>query len=342
MTIVRTKTPVRENVWLRMMLLAPTGGGKTLGALEIASKLFDGALPVYGLDTEHGRMRLYLDRYKLAELFELEGNYAPEEYIKVIDIVEQEAPGAILLIDSISHEWMGAGGILPMADRFGDWKVVRPKHNAFIDRMMGAQLHIIVCCRAKMKWEVGEEERAGGGKPKQTITKLGLGPVQSDDIIYEFDILGSIDVATHDCTFSNRCEPLVDKTFSLWPGDFVASTITEWLSEGEAPTPPEAAPKEAISELVTMLLDEGHTAERIEARFQEVRKLNRGVLPPAYIAEATEKAAARLAAKTAAEQPAESPLQAALEAAQAEHAELVAEVEAAEDREKTHDAADHQ
>lgn len=297
MTITRTKAPKRENVWLRKMLLGPTGAGKTLGALEIGSKLFGGSLPLYGLDTEHGRMRLYLDRYKMDELFELAGDFSPERFTQVIQTVEKEAPGAVLIIDSVSHEWMGQNGILSQADRFGDWKTVRPKHNAFVESMLAAQLHIIVCCRAKMKWEVGEEERPGGGKPKQTITKLGLGPVQSDDIIYEFDILGSIDVATHDCTFSNRCELLVDKTFSLMPGDEVADIITRWLSEGEPVAPPEAAEQVAVENLFNLLIEDGHEAEVISARFDEVKRLNRGVLTPEYVADATVKAQGRLAAK---------------------------------------------
>lgn len=322
MSVTRTKKPKRENVWLRKMLLGPTGAGKTLGALEIGSKLFGGSLPLYGLDTEHGRMRLYLDRYEMDELFELEGDFAPERFTQVIQTIEKEAPGAVLVIDSISHEWIGQGGILNQADRFGDWKTVRPKHNAFVESMLAAQLHIIVCCRAKMKWEVGEEERPGGGKPKQTITKLGLGPVQSDDIIYEFDILGSIDVATHDCTFSNRCELLVDKTFSLVPGDEVAEIITRWLSEGEPVAPPEAADPLAVEQLFALLIEDGHEAEVIAGRFDEVKRLNKGVLPPEYVVEATNKTIERLAAKLDRETE-----QAAL---------------ADQDRERANDASGHQ
>ena len=48
----------RENIWLRMLVSGPTGSGKSLGALAIASTIFDGVLPVCAIDTEHERLLL--------------------------------------------------------------------------------------------------------------------------------------------------------------------------------------------------------------------------------------------------------------------------------------------
>lgn len=278
---------VRENVRLRMALIGPSGAGKTSGALEVATNLFGGELNVFGADTEHGRMRLYADRYKFKHA-EMVDDFSPESFIRVIDSAER-AGADILVIDSMSHEWMGKGGVLQLADRFGDWKQIRPRHTEFIERMLASQLHIICCIRSKMKYEVSTEARPGGDGERQRIEKLGLGPVQDDAIIYEFDVVGDIDAQTHLTTFTNRCDPLVDTTRSLHPGKEVADILTEWMSEGRPPEPPPAATDEAVTELVAMLTELDYTAEKIESGLAIARSANRGQLHPDYVSEQAAK-----------------------------------------------------
>lgn len=281
----------RENVWLRAMLMGPTGAGKTKAALEIATKLFDGSLPVLLADSEHKRSKLYADQYAFRRR-DIHDDCSPEAYIRIVDDAEREYPGSVLIIDSISHEWVGPKGVLSEADRFGDWKTIRPRHNAFVERILDSQLHVIACCRSKMKYEVGEEEYQG--RTRQVIRKLGLGPIQDDTIPYEFDVVGALDPVSHECTFSNRCEPLVDTTRSLVPGDEVAEILTRWLSEGDPPPPPPVADPEAVEELRSLLLLEGHSAEFIEERFEAARQQNRGELHPDYVEQRLAKARARV------------------------------------------------
>lgn len=277
----------REQIRLRMALLAVSGAGKTRGALEVATNLFDGTLNVHLVDTEHGRSKLFADRYRFKRM-DLLADQSPDAFVRAID--SAEAAGAeALILDSVSHEWMGKNGVLSQADRFGDWKTIRPKHNDFIERILASPLHIIVCIRSKMKYAVKEEEdtRPNRTGTRQVIEKLGLGPIQDDQLIYEFDVVGDIDLDTHLATFTNRCDPLVGQTMSLVPGKEVAGILTDWLSKGEPPALPEPADEQDVDQLRQVLRDNGFDDEAIEQGFAKARARLGGVLTPEYVAETT-------------------------------------------------------
>lgn len=288
------KNVKREHVWLRAFFMGPTGSGKSRAALELASKLYGGELPIFLINTERGREKLYADRYDydLADLTE-EGDYSPESYEAALDMAERECPGGVYVVDSSSHEWIGSGGILQQADRFGDWKTVRPKHNRFVERLLATNAHLIVTCRAKMKYEVGEEEVQG--RKRQTITMLGVGPIQSDDLQYEFNLVARFDQSTKLATFSGHVDPLVNQTADLWDATEVAETLTGWLSSGAPPELPQAADEAAVAALTGLLAEFGIEEEKINERFSTERKKNRGVLSPEWVADQTKKAEQALA-----------------------------------------------
>lgn len=292
----------RDQVWGRINLIGPSGSGKSRGAFEIGSRLFAGTLPIVLINTEPNRGKLYADRFKLEALIELTGSYHPERFIEAIQAAEDIAPGGILILDSATHEWYGTDGVTQQASRLSDWAKARPLHQSFVDRLSIAQMHVIVCCRAKMKYDQSEVELPGGGK-RQTVTVLGVGPMQDGDFQYEFSLVGMFDQKSHEVEWSGHIDSLIDTTSNLvTDADEVAEAITGWLSEGEAPAPIEAATDEQIAALTASLAAEGFKPEVIEEKFTVARRANRGKLHPDYVASNLEKSVERLAAKAGGKQ----------------------------------------
>lgn len=303
----------REQQRLRGFLFGPTGSGKSRGALELATRLAQMLGVGVGLiNTEPGRGKLYADRYKLAGYIEMAdvGDYSPEAYTSALNLMESRLPGGIYILDSVSHEWMGRNGILQQADRFGDWKTVRPKHNDWAERLQRINGHLIVTVRAKMKYEVDEEEV--NGRKRQVVRPLGVGPIQSDDLQYDFNLVGQFEQQTHDVRWSGHVDQLVDTTTNFGDEEGAAKTVAalqEWLVRGNPPPElPEAASEDAIAELVAILTAKVKpggerliTDAMIEETFAVARRKNRGVLTAEYIAEQTEKQRPRAKAKDAAE-----------------------------------------
>lgn len=278
---------VREKVLLRMALIGPTGAGKTLGALTVATRI---GKRVAVLDTEHGRAKLFADRFAF-DHHEHRGDHAPERYIEALRAAVVGGYDAFV-IDSLSHEWVGDGGVLQLADRFGSWKDVRPRHNAMIEALASAPLHVIVTIRAKMKYLVEEEE--DGGRKRQRISKLGVGPVQDENLPYEFDVIGYVDHA-HAATFTNRCEALVSQSR---PVDAeTAEVIAAWLASGREPEPPEAASEQSVADMLDLIRRAwpAMTEEQVAERLETARAENRGALSPDYVRRTTERAIEELA-----------------------------------------------
>jgi len=90
---------------------------------------------------------------------------------------ESISPYRVLCIDSLSHFWIGKGGELDIVDRaarrmqnpnsFAAWKQVTPLHNALIDKIISAPLHILASMRAKTEWILDKDERTGKTVPRK-------------------------------------------------------------------------------------------------------------------------------------------------------------------------------
>lgn len=297
---------VRSQVWARVFFMAPTGGGKSRAAFELGSRLF-GGLPLTYINTERDREKIYADRFKFG-LIDLsrEGDFSPETFVDAFDLAEKHNPGGVIILDSASHEWMGANGVLNQADRFGDWKTVRPKHNAFVERILACNAHVIVCCRAKMKYEVTEEEVPGRSKPRQVVSMMGVGPIQDDGLQYEFNLVGRFEVETHECMLSGHVDALIGTVVDfVADADQVAETYTKWLSEGTPIEIPVAATSEEVELLVVSLLEEGIKQATIDEKFAARRREDRGVLSPEYVGDQHKKSVDRLKRKASAKAKAE-------------------------------------
>lgn len=241
MTFTRaTKTQAR----LRLGLIGPSGSGKTYSALGIASGLGE---KVALIDTERRSASKYADTF-LFDVMELE-SFEPERFIAAIKAAET-ANYDVLIIDSLSHAWMGKGGILELADTetkrsrsgnsFNVWREVTPKHNALVDTILRSSCHVIATLRTKTEYVIEKDERSGKSLPR----KVGLAPVQRDGLEYEFDIVGDLDSGDM-IIGKTRCS-LYAKAIIHEPGASMGKQLKSWLDSVPAPLP--VAPPPILSQ----------------------------------------------------------------------------------------------
>jgi len=219
--------------------------GKTYTALLLATALADGK-GVALIDTEHKSASKYADIFEF-DTSELE-TFHPQKYIDAIH--EAESAGyAVLVIDSLSHAWSGQGGLLEEKDKiarqkyggnsFSAWNDASALQNKLVNVILGAKLHIIATVRSKMDYVLEQND-----KGKQTPRKVGMAPVQRDDLPYEFDVFCSMEVDNTLIVDKSRC-PALSGAVIAKPDAAVAEILKEWLSGEPVPELPQAEANKA-------------------------------------------------------------------------------------------------
>lgn len=100
----------REKSSIRIGIMGPTFSGKTYSALLLARGLVGEKGRIAVVDCEGGEANLYADVTPFDSMT-LEPPYTPEKFIEAIEAAEAAGYNAVIL-DTISHEWAGEGGIL--------------------------------------------------------------------------------------------------------------------------------------------------------------------------------------------------------------------------------------
>jgi hypothetical protein len=224
----------------RIALAGPSGSGKTYTALAIATALSDGRVAL--LDTEHGSASKYADIFDFDAL-DMEAPFHPDRFVEAIRAAADGGYG-VLVLDSLSHAWNGAGGLLEVVDEiakrlrsansFAAWKDATPIQNRLVEAMLAAPLHIIATMRAKQEYVLEEVER--NGRKTMAPRKVGMAPVQRDSFEYEFDIFGEMTSDNELIISKTRCPSLAGKVF-MKPGAALANEIGAWLFDGVDPRP---------------------------------------------------------------------------------------------------------
>lgn len=238
------KKATKSAAKLRLALVGPSGSGKTYTALKIATAL---GKRVAVMDTEHGSASKYASEFDF-DVLEPE-SFAPQQYINSIEAAAN-AGYDVIVLDSLSHAWMGRDGALDQVDkaaaaakngdnRFTAWRNVTPQHNALIESIIRAGLHVVATMRVKTDY-VMEDYTDSRGNKKQKPVKVGLGAIQRDGLEYEFDVVADLDI-DHNLTISKTRCPALDGMQIHKPGQEVASKLLAWLSDGGEPK--QQAPK---------------------------------------------------------------------------------------------------
>lgn len=230
------KTSQRKSAKIRLSLQGPPGSGKSLSSLKIAQGLIGDLTKVCVVDSERGSANLYahLGPYYVLDLDE---PFTPEKYIEAIKLCENSGIECLIL-DSISHEWTGKGGILEIHEKttsamrvpnsFTAWASVTPRHQAFIDAILQSKCHVITTIRTKTEYIISE--RNGKNVPQ----KVGMAAVQRDGFEYEVSISLDIDDEHMALSSKDRTGLFSDK------GKFRITTdtgklIRDWCNSGASP-----------------------------------------------------------------------------------------------------------
>jgi hypothetical protein len=246
------KKAVREKVKIKVLLMSPSGAGKTYSALRLAQGMGGKTLLI---DTEARRGLYYADKfdYDYVELKEVKRKdadfddyknllpkinepFAPENYIALIRYAVDEGYDN-LIIDSLTHEWNAVGGILDAKNKmaeykndFQKWAILTPRHNDFIYEILHSPINVIATVRGKDEYVLEENENG-----KKTPKKIGLGAVQRDGMEFEYTATFMIDQETHIAIAQKDNTGLFDGSNRVLTEDDGAALV-EWANSGESNT----------------------------------------------------------------------------------------------------------
>ena len=242
----------KEQAKARIALDGPSGSGKTWTALAVATVLAgDGKVAL--IDTERGSASKYSDDFTFDTL-QLH-TFEPATLCDAL-AAAGAAGYAVTIVDSLSHFWMGKGGMLQQVDNaakrsggnsFAGWKDARPMEQAMIDALLAYPGHVIVTMRTKTEWVIEQNDR-GRNVPR----KIGTKPEQREGIEYEFDVVGDLDLDNTLIVSKTRCSALSGAVLRK-PGAEFAETIKTWLDGAPSMT---ALDYQAQAEADTATLDQ--------------------------------------------------------------------------------------
>lgn len=190
------KPAKREKTPLLVGLIGPSGTGKTYSALRLAAgfqRVTSGE--TFVIDTEARRALHYADKFKFQHV-PFGAPFNPASYLDAINYCVSKGATTVI-VDSMSHEHEGPGGILEMhqaaVDKMsgGDYKKAKavsmlawakPKaeRRRLINSIMQiANCNFIFCWRAKEKLKIVK-----GGDPEP----LGFLPIAGEEFVYEMTL----------------------------------------------------------------------------------------------------------------------------------------------------------
>jgi hypothetical protein len=226
----------RSQTRARIALQGPSGSGKTYSSLLLAYGICKDWNKIAIIDTESGSSDLYsaLGPYNVLMLG---APFTPERYIEAIDECERSGMD-VIVIDSLSHEWEGAGGILDIhsqmvGNSFTNWAKLTPKHNAMIQRILQSGKHIIATVRSKQDYVLSEKNG------KSTPEKIGLKGIQKDGYEFEFTTVFELDINNNISCTKDRTEVFKSQTtFKI--DQTTGEKIMKWCKEAEPHSKAEA------------------------------------------------------------------------------------------------------
>jgi hypothetical protein len=220
----------RSSARIRVALQGTSGSGKSYSALLLGYGLCKDWSKIAVIDTEHQSSTLYshLGDYNVLNL---SAPYTPERYIEAIDTCEK-AGIKVIIIDSLSHEWEGDGGILDMhsqlaGNSFTNWSKLTPRHNNLVQKILASASHIIVTVRSKQDYVLTEKNG------KQVPEKVGMKGVQRDGLEYDFTLFFELDIYNNATCTKDRTQ-LFNPRMPFKIDSSTGTKILDWCNAGKS------------------------------------------------------------------------------------------------------------
>lgn len=239
-TKFKVRKATKEKIYTKIALMAPSGGGKTYSALRLAKGMAEQIKELSGnearilmANTEGARGQYYANEFDY-DIIDLTAPFNPELFVDAIQYAMDEKYD-ILILDSTSPEWDGAGGCLELQQKAGgkyqDWKTVTPRHDRFINTLATSPIHIIATMRGKDQYEVEKDDRG-----RTTIKKLGVGAKQRDGFEYEFTCTFLVDQKTHSAEAQKDNTHIFENEPATTLTEAHGEKIIKWANESDVDT----------------------------------------------------------------------------------------------------------
>ena len=188
------KPATRSSVPLLIGLTGASGSGKTFSALRLATGIQRVAGgEIFVVDTESRRSLHYADVFRFRHV-EFTAPFSPLDYLAAIEHCVSKGAKTIV-VDSMSHEHEGPGGVLEWHDRLTDelaqrWKTSREKvqltawgepkaaRRRLINTVLQLGCNAVFCFRAKDKIKPPP-------KGEREVQSLGWMPIAGEEFVYE-------------------------------------------------------------------------------------------------------------------------------------------------------------
>ncbi|MEC1755668.1 AAA family ATPase [Bacillus mojavensis] len=258
--------------------IGPSGSGKTAGALLVAYGMMREAYPeandeeiwskIGVVDTEHRRAKLYanlqFDDIRIGSFKHIDFTppYTTERYQMAVEAIKN-AGAEVVVIDSLSHNWQGEGGIVEThgsmaGNSFQNWGKLAPETTKLIKTLTQNDVHILATLRTKTEYVV-EPDNNGKMAPR----KVGTKPVQKDEMEYEFMLNFIIGIDHMAETSKDNTRMFEGSSIKLNPE--VGRKLYQWLELGiDVKAEEETERTGLISQIKTMITENEKAAQMIE------------------------------------------------------------------------------
>lgn len=278
----------REKTPLIVSLVGPSGSGKTFSALRLAAgikRVVGGE--VFGIDTEAGRMLHYADQFPFLQHVPFAAPFSPSDYKDAIAFCIGKGAKTIV-IDSMTHEHSGPGGVLEMYaegaastakgdNKWTAWAAPKKQREDLIAFIIQSGVNFVLCFRGKEKIRP-----VRGGAPE----KLGLMPVGGSEFKYEAMVQAILPSGCNGYPSWNPTEP-ESQTIVKVPSQYrdlltksrvqlsedIGAAMARWTNGGDVPT------SEGIASVVGDLLADLETCmdaeglKELQPRVNEVWRM---------------------------------------------------------------------